>query len=268
MVYLYDRWGEIREKLKDNFLLILLDFDGTLVPIAETPDKAALPEQARNTLREISDSPNARLAFISGRTLEDIKNKIGIKNAIYSGNHGLEIEGPKIKFKPAIPPGFRKALERVKDKLAQKTSAFKGVLIEDKGLALSLHYRLAAKENIPQIKTIFHETVIIPMVRNKIRIKAGKMVLEVRPPVAWDKGKVSLWLLSRQFFAAKNKPVFPVYIGDDITDEDAFKALKNKGLTIFVGEPKGSSAQCYLKNPNEVVTFLKKLSLIVSPCQN
>jgi len=265
MLYLYDRWSDIRKNLKNKFLFICLDFDGTLASITETPDKAILPEQTKNILKEISDSLNARLAFISGRTLDNIRSKIGIKNAIYSGNHGFEIEGPKIKFKPAVPSGFRKTLEKIKDDLLRKTCAFKGVIIEDKGLALSLHYRLAAKENIPKIKTIFQETVIIPLVKNKIRIKPGKMVLEIRPPVEWDKGKVVLWLLARQVFASKNMPVFPMYIGDDVTDEDAFKALKNKGLTIFVGEPKESYAQYYLKNINEVADFLKKICLVVAP---
>jgi trehalose-phosphatase len=83
------------------------------------------------------------------------------------------------------------------------------------------------------------------------------MVLEVRPPVDWDKGKVVMWLLARQQFASEGKQVLPVYIGDDLTDEDAFKAIKNKGITIFVGEPKVSHAQYYLKNVNEVAEFIK-----------
>jgi len=268
MVYLYNHWTDVQERLKNKFLFIFLDFDGTLAPITETPDKAILHDKVRLLLKEISGSLRAKLAFISGRSIEDIKNKIGLKNAIYSGNHGLEIEGPKIKFKPIVPPGFRKTLERLRDGLEAKTSSFKGILIEDKGLSLSLHYRLVEKEHIPQIKTIFHETVIVPLVRNKIRIKTGKMVLEARPPVEWDKGKVVLWLLARQVFVSKNMRVLPIYVGDDVTDEDAFKALKNKGLTIFVGEPKESHAQYYLRNPDEVVDFLKKLSVIISPCQN
>ncbi len=265
MDYLYNRWVSIKERFKNKFLFIFIDFDGTLVSIAETPAKARLSRKVKNLLREIAGSPSAKLAFISGRIIDDIKNKIGLKNVIYSGNHGLEIEGPKIKFKPVVSPDFRKVLEKLRDDLIDKTSSFKGILIEDKGFSLSLHYRLADKEKIPQIKTIFHEAVIIPRVRNKIRVKTGKMVLEIRPPVEWDKGKVVLWLLARQVFVSKNLPVLPIYIGDDLTDEDAFKALKNKGLTILVGEPKDSHAQYYLKNPNEVKGFLKRLSLIVSP---
>ncbi len=264
MDYVFDKWEKIKEKLSEKYLFILLDFDGTLVPMAKTPEKAELSGDVKALLGDIASSSRAKLAFISGRKIADIKSKIGLKNAIYSGNHGLEIEGPKIKFESVVTPKFRKVLEEIRDSLKAKISSFKGILIEDKGLSLSLHYRLVEKKQIPQVKTIFHETVILPLVRNKIRIKSGKMVIEVRPTVNWDKGKVVLWLLARQVFVSKTIQVFPVYIGDDLTDEDAFKALSKKGLTIFVGEPKESYAQYYLKNPGEVADFLKRILGLIS----
>ncbi|MFH1201518.1 MAG: trehalose-phosphatase [Candidatus Omnitrophota bacterium] len=262
MVHLFDKWNKIEQKLKDKFLFIFLDFDGTLAPIAEAPDKAILAEEIRALLKRISDKPEVRLAFISGRALEDIKKKIGLKSVIYSGNHGLEIEGPKIKFKSMVAPRYRMILGRIKNDLQQKISSIRGAFVEDKGLSLSLHYRLVGKEKIAQIKTIFHEAVILFLESNKIKIKSGKMVLEVRPPVEWDKGKVVLWLLNRQIFASRRTNVLPIYIGDDATDEDAFKVLKNKGLTIFVGEPKETYARYYLRNPEEVKEFLTRVSEI------
>lgn len=264
MEYLFSKWDQLKEKLRDRSLFIFLDFDGTLVPIVETPVKAKLPAKTKTLLRKIASSTKVKLAFISGRNIEDIKNKIGIKNAIYSGNHGLEIEGPEIRFKPVVPREFRKALEKISERLQKQLSSFKGILIEDKGLSLSIHYRLAKKGQIPKIKTILHEAVILPLVRNKIKIKSGKMVLEIRPPVEWDKGKVVLWLLARKIFVSQDITAFPIYIGDDITDEDAFSALKDKGLNIFVGEPRESYAQYYLKSPNEVTDFLERVSRITS----
>lgn len=265
MDYLFNNWKEISKKLEKRYIFIFSDFDGTLTPIAKTPDKAMLPEEVRTSLEKIINSSRAKLAFISGRPIEDIKSKIGLKNAIYAGNHGLQIEGPRIKFEPLVSPRFRKVLERIKAKLQAKAFSFKGVLIEDKGLSLSLHYRLVEKKQIPQVKTIFHEAVIVPLVRNKIKIKYGKMMLEVRSPVNWDKGKAVLWLLARQIFVSETMQVLPIYIGDDSTDEDAFKALNKIGLTIFVGEPKQSSAKYYLRNPKEVADFLKRLSALLSP---
>jgi len=257
MKHLFKEWNAVKAKIKDKYLFVFLDFDGTLVPIAETPDKAKLPKKIKGLLRKLADNPRLKIALISGRAIGDIKNKIGLKGIIYSGNHGLEIEGPKINFKPVVSPRYRIIIERLSNELKQKTSFIKGALVEDKGLSLSLHYRLVNKKQIPLLKTVFHEAVVLYLVKNRIKIKPGKMVLEVRPPVEWNKGKIVLWLLSRQIFALKKEGILPIYIGDDVTDEDAFKALKRKGLSIFVGKAGDSQADYYLKNTEEVVKFLR-----------
>lgn len=262
MKYLFDHYKKLKERLTDKNIMLFLDYDGTLTPIVETPGRAVLCDETRGLLNKMSNSRKLKLAFISGRSLADIKNRVGLRNVIYSGNHGLEIEGPKIKFKSPVSPRYKVILGQIKMDLSKKFSKIRGVILEDKGLSLSIHYRQVDKKRIPQIKTIFHETVILYLVRNKIKIKSGKMVLEVRPPTGWDKGKVVLWLLARQIFSAQKGMVFPIYIGDDASDEDAFKALKNRGLTIFVGKPKESYAQYYLKNPKEVIDFLRGMPAI------
>jgi len=271
MVYLFDNWEELRKALEGKYIFIFLDYDGTLVPIVDKPEKAIIPVSLKALLRRLSDNPRFKLAFISGRSLEDIKSKIGLKNVIYSGNHGLEIEGPKIKFQPLVSPRYKLTLRHIKNDLQQKISSIRGAFVEDKGLSLSLHYRLADKKDIPKVKTIFHETVILYLIRNRIKIKAGKMVLEVRPHLEWDKGKIVLWLLARQRFTLKGKEVVPIYIGDDETDEDAFKVLKNNGITVFVGKPRPSYARYYLKDADEVKEFLKRILIIGadrSKCQD
>ncbi|MFA5275657.1 MAG: trehalose-phosphatase [Candidatus Omnitrophota bacterium] len=260
MDHLFAKWGKLKWEIRNKFILLFADYDGTLCPIASTPRKAVLSKSIKILLERISNNPEIKLVVISGRSLVDIKSKIGLGNVVYSGNHGLEIEGPKTRFKPIAPPGYRKILENIKNKLDRRVSLIRGVFVEDKGLSLSLHYRLAEKKQIPAVKTIFHETVIVPLVKNKIKIKSGKMTLEVRPPVDWDKGKVVLWLLSRQHFISGNKEVLPVYLGDDVTDEDAFKVLRNKGITVFVGKPAGSQARFYLNNTQEVIDFIRHLA--------
>jgi len=259
MKNLFLSWRAVKKELSGRRIMLFLDYDGTLAPIAGTPEKARIPPEVKKILNKLAKNPKYKLAVISGRAVENIKNIIGLKEIIYSGNHGLEIEGPKIKFKPLVSPGYKMILGRIKNDLEQKISSIRGAFVEDKGLSLSLHYRLADKRLIPRIKTIFHETVILYLIRNKIKIKAGKMVLEVRPPIEWDKGKVVLWLLARWRFKLGGKDIVPVYIGDDLTDEDAFRALKNKGITIFVGRPKESCAAYYLKNTAEVKEFLQRL---------
>jgi trehalose-phosphatase len=256
MKYLFKQQKAIERKLRGKYLFIFLDFDGTIAPFRETPDKAAIPLKAKILLKRISIKPGLRLAIISGRSLNDIKSKVGLKDVIYSGNHGLEIEGPKINFTSLVSPGYRMILGHIKNDLQRKTSSIRGAFVEDKGLSLSLHYRLTQKGQIARIKALFHETVAPYLIRNKIKIKPAKMVWEVRPPIAWDKGKAVLWLLSRQDFSLPKAKIFPVYIGDDLTDEDAFKALRGKGLTVFVGRRKNSYADYYLRNTEEVARFL------------
>lgn len=266
MRYLFNHWESVVKEINGRNVFLFLDYDGTLVPIADTPQEAAhMPEEQKRLVTALSCLPECKIAIISGRPLEDIKDIAGIQEIIYVGNHGFEIEGPKIKYKKQEFTGYRQVLEAIKGAFNKKLSAAKGVLIEDKGFTLALHYRLADDKNIPAIKNIFNEITIPYVSKEKIRVRTGKMLLEIRPPVDWDKGKVVLWLLARQRFILKDEDVFPVYIGDDATDEDAFKVLKNKGLTIVVDNPPDSCAQYYVKDTLEVGVFLEKArQLLVS----
>lgn len=257
MKNIFDYWGKLKEELSDKYIMLFLDYDGTLTSIARTPGKAVILQETKRLLSLLSQRKNCRIAIISGRTLADIKKMVGLKNVIYSGNHGFQIDGPKIKYELAVPAGYKKVLRRIKTQLKEKLSGIKGVFVEDKKLSLALHFRLADKRQLPFIKTVFHETAIIYLVKNKIKVKPGKKVFEVRPPLQWDKGKVVLWLLARQEVLSKSEKIVPVYIGDDVTDEDAFKALKNRGLTIFVGLTNSSQAKYYVKDVKGVYDFLK-----------
>lgn len=260
MEYLFNKWREIIDKLKDKYLFLFLDYDGTLTRIVKMPEKAIISQRTKNLLEKLSENPKCKISIISGRGLQDIKNKVGLKNIIYVGNHGLEIEGTKIKFESTALKNYRTITKNIKNELAQRLSGIKGVILEDKGFSLAIHFRLVDKNQIHQVKAIVYETTMIYTVRNKIKIQSGKMLLEIKPPLCWDKGKVALWLLARQKFALKEKGLLPFYIGDDKTDEDAFRALRNRGITIFVGKPNVSNAQYYLKNTKEVRQFLSQIN--------
>lgn len=241
-------------------MFLFLDCDGTLAPITDTPEKTVIPRETRILLDSLSHKSNRRIAIISGRNLADIKKRIGLKDIIYSGNHGFQIEGPRIKHEPAIPEGYKKILRRIKTNLENKLSGLKGVFVEDKKLSLALHFRLVDKQRLPFVKTAFYESIILYLVKNKIKVSSGKKILEVRPPVNWDKGRVVLWLLARKQFIQGEKEAFPIYVGDDMTDEDAFKALGRKGLTVFVGKSGSSNAAYYVKNTKEVINFLRLIA--------
>ena len=272
MEYLFLHLDRLKNRLSGKFILLFLDYDGTLTPIVETPAKAVISKERKDLLDKLSTNPHCRVAIISGRALSDIKSLVGLKNIIYAGNHGLEIESPKIKFSrlpfdirrdPAmagesqVSPRLKSIVRHIYEDAVSKFSKIKGVLIEDKGLTISVHYRLVDEKDIQEFLGIFNEITDPYIVRGKIKINSGKKVYEIRPPVMWDKGKVVLWLLARQQFLSGENKIFPVYIGDDVTDEDAFKVLKKKGLTIFVGEQVNSEAQYYLKTAEEVTEFLR-----------
>jgi trehalose-phosphatase len=259
MEYLFSQFSKIKELLRNKFILLLLDYDGTLTPIVETPSKAIIRKDTRELLQKLSRSIYCKISIISGRKLEDIKNIVGIDGIIYAGNHGLEIEGPKIKFESQVSPRLKSIIRNIATDIQKRLSGIKGALIEDKGLTLSIHYRLVGKKDMPIFKKIISEVTSLYTVRDKIKVNAGKKVYDIKPPVKWDKGKVVLWLLARQQLISGEKNVFPIYIGDDITDEDAFKALKRKGLTVFVGKPRNSKAGYYLKNTEEVTQFLRSI---------
>ncbi len=255
---MFDHWEQIEKELDRKYVLFFFDYDGTLAPIAPTPEKAVIPGQVKDLLGELSIEPNCALAVISGRSLEDIKKTIGLKNIIYAGNHGLEIEGPKIKFESPVSPGSQASIRQIYQSLSSALAKIEGALVEDKGLAVSVHYRLVGENEIKELAGIFSAVTEPYLTQKKIKITEGKKVYEIRPNLDWDKSKIVLWLLGRQQFFLEKGKVFPVYFGDDLADEEVFRALKNKGLTVFVGELKSTQAAYYVKDFQEVARFIKQ----------
>jgi trehalose 6-phosphate phosphatase len=257
--HLFKHWKNLSSELRKKRIILFLDYDGTLTPIVKKADEAIIPQATKKLLRDLS--AYVKLAVISGRALSDLEKMVGVKGIIYSGNHGLEIDGPKIKFSMPLSSGYKNLLRQIKFRLEKRLAGIKGFILEDKGKSLSLHYRLVDRKWLSRVQNIFHEATIFAAVKKKIKIRPGKRVWEIRPPLVWDKGKIVLWLLVREKFASGDKPLLPIYAGDDTTDEDAFRALKNKGMTIFVGRPKKSYARYYLNNCKEVAQFLKRVLL-------
>lgn len=258
MKYFFDSEKKFIERIQNSRILLLLDYDGTLTPIAESPDKAVLSKEARALLEGVSKCPGCQVAILSGRALSDVKKLVALKGIIYIGNHGLEIEGPEIRFESLASPRIKAVLEQIEKELYEQTKFIPGILVEDKGLTLSVHYRLVeGKKNEQLIKSIVHKITKPYIVRKEIKTGEGKKVIEIKPPVEWDKGKAALWLLGREQFASGQGKVFPICIGDDMTDEDAFMALKSKGLTVLSGRPRPSYAQYYVNDSQDVLKFLK-----------
>ncbi|MDD4857736.1 MAG: trehalose-phosphatase [Candidatus Krumholzibacteria bacterium] len=259
MHYLFDHLDTLEAILTGRHVLLLLDFDGTLAPIAPTPHEAALPDETRRELERIVDRSVCSVGIISGRALGDIQAKVGVTGITYVGNHGLEIARPDEKPRRIAMPQFHILLDRLKEELAARLATFPGAIIEDKGCSLAVHYRSVEEKDRPRVKQAVHETVGTFGGEREIRLGTGAMVLELRPPISCDKGTIVLSLLRSEARRRVGKSVFAIYLGDDATDEDAFKAIRGRGWGILVGKPRISYAEYYLNDPGEVLTFLRHL---------
>ncbi|MDO8580477.1 MAG: trehalose-phosphatase [Candidatus Omnitrophota bacterium] len=238
---------------------MFLDYDGTLTPIVERPELAILSRETKEVLEKLIRNERFHVFVVSGRAMADVKMLVGIDNIVYIGNHGLEIEGAGIDFGEFPFARFREVLEYLKLEINKELIFFKGAFIEDKGLGLSVHYRMLNLKEESIFKIFFERITKEFSSRNEIRIVQGKKVFEIRPPIEWDKGKAVLWLLKAHEEAMNNQKAVAVYIGDDQTDEDAFKALNKIATTIHIGNPQSTAAKYFLESPQDVTKFLRCL---------
>ncbi len=259
MKYLFDHILHIQNLQEGQIIALFLDYDGTLTPIAPTPDQAVLSPDTKKVLQKIIKCPKVHTAIVSGRSLEDVRRLIGIKDLIYIGNHGFEIKGSGMEFEGLISPAYRQVLAGIKSEIIRSLESFQGVIIENKGITLSVHYRLTQEDERAEILRHLEKITKQFISNQDIHVTTGKMVFEIRPPIDWDKGKAVMWVFKRQQLAYEHQNVLPIYIGDDVTDEDAFFVLKDMGVTVCVGQKEASQAQYYVNDPDEVIKFLEFL---------
>ncbi|MFA4829253.1 MAG: trehalose-phosphatase [Thermodesulfovibrionales bacterium] len=258
---LYPRYffGEINNSLLNKIkryhkIALFLDYDGTLVPIQKAPSQCILSNKIKGRLKLLAGSDRCYLTILSGRSLPDIKKMAGIKNICYGGNHGLDIAGPNIRFTHPKVLSTRPLIIKIKKLLDKEIRTIKGAWLEDKKFTLSLHFRSARTKDIPRVKKVFYDVAGKFLEKNLLVVIKGKKVLELAPNVSWNKGKAVRWILQR----LKGK-YLSIYIGDDLTDETAFKALCKRGITIRVGKSKKTFADYYLNGYREVSSILKQI---------
>jgi len=258
MPHLLNVWPRVSRQIAEvDHVLLLSDYDGTLSPIAQRPDLAVLPSRTRENLLAVHGSGRFSLVIVSGRELADLTAMVGIPGLIYAGNHGLEIEGPAGTFIHPEAKELRPYLDSVLCSLEERLAGFPGVYVEGKGLTLSVHYRLAHEELLPQILSAFDEVVSRAVDEGKIRVTRGKQVLEVRPTVDWHKGR-AIARIAQDFPPG----TLPIYFGDDLTDEDGFEAVHElNGISVFVGPPRQPTKALYrVDSPSEVAQTLELLA--------
>ncbi len=236
--------------------LLLLDYDGTLTPIVGRPELAILSPVMRKVLKSVVACH--KVAIVSGRSLSNIRKLVKLKGLYYAGNHGFEISGPRIKLAQPKALNTRLTIAKFRRKLRKELKRIEGVIVENKGLTVGVHYRLVRSEELKRLKKIVGRMSEPYVSSGMIKITHGKKVVDIIPNIDWNKGKAALWIVS---VIDPGGRLTPIYLGDDRTDEDAFLALKSRGITILVSEkPKKSHAQFFLKNVDEVKLFLEKLA--------
>lgn len=244
---------EVEERIgRAGRITLFLDFDGTLTPIVADPEAARLDGATRQTLAQLSRKEHMVTTIISGRALNNLRDRVGLPGLIYAGNHGLEIEGRRLHFVEPGAAARREQLGRLVDRLALGLRHVAGVLVEDKGLTASIHHRCADPAAVPFIEKSVRQTV--SAVGALFRVGRGKQSLEVTPRTGWNKGSAVRWIRAR----LGETESLCVYFGDDRTDEDAFQALP-EAMTFRVGPVTRTDAKYRVSGPAAVHEFLRWL---------
>ncbi|WP_049925577.1 trehalose-phosphatase [Halopiger goleimassiliensis] len=253
---LEDRLSELRGTLESaTRLLLCLDFDGTLAPIVDDPDAATPLPESRARLEAIAADPRVRTAIVSGRALSDVRTRIE-GPSVYAGNHGLELAR---NGSIAVHPVARSRANRLAEvRVALKTALapFPGVELQDKRLTATVHLRSVPEPLRPLVRR--RTTAIVDrLAGDDLELSDGKRILEIEPAIPWGKGNAVALLESDQPAGAVT-----VYVGDDVTDESAFRAVEPQGIGVRVGGTDPSAASYRVESPREVAAFLGWLESI------
>lgn len=251
---------DLARRLSGAPALLLLDIDGTLAPIAPTPQEAVVPDETKRVVAALARRRRTHVAIVSGRAAADARRLVGVGHVWVIGNHGMEIltpEGDSTVIAGVEP--YLSSVAAAASKLGALVASVPGVVLEDKRLTLSLHYRLANPAIVPRLSQVVAEVAH----EQALRVTTGKQVLELRPPVEVHKGTAVLELA--ESLGALADGATTLFAGDDRTDEDAFALLRTRhaeAVTVRVGpEPfaieSPTDAEFFVPDPSALVELLK-----------
>ncbi|CAL0319493.1 unnamed protein product [Lupinus luteus] len=258
-------------------IIVFLDYDGTLSPIVNDPDRAFMSDEMRAAVSEIASY--FPTAIISGRSREKVKDFVKLNNLYYAGSHGMDIMAPpsmsvgssniehcdmsnsingnEVAFQPAkkFLPAIRELLRRLENEVKE----IEGAKLEDNGFCISVHFRHVPEEDYG----LLEEKVKCVLEMNpQFHLTEGIKVMEIRPSIEWNKGNAVEYFLDTLGLSSSSN-ILPVYIGDDRTDEDAFKVIRSRGQgypIIVSSTPRETNAFYSLRDPSEVLIFLSRLA--------
>lgn len=257
----YQRTGKAVITTNKQKMTFFLDYDGTLTPIVESPELAIISSDMKKTVETLAKIHT--VAIVSGRMREDVQNLVGIKGIFYAGSHGFDIEGPagfsmiQPEAKKTIP-----LISSITNQLKERLQNIAGALIEEKRFSVAVHYRkVKSAIDLQYIKKTVNDII---QKNDELRILEGKKVLEILPNIDWDKGKAVRWIMNALGITWSDSSVF--YIGDDTTDEYAFRTVITRGTAILVTDDpeKPSSADFRLTSPEEVKKFFEQVITITN----
>lgn len=254
--------GDLVRRLGGKRPAVFLDYDGTLTPIVDRPEDALIAESMRRAVRRLSEV--FPVCVVSGRDPEVLRELMGVDDLIVAGSHGFTILSPAGGSIQREEGGeFQGLLEEVTARLRSELGSVPGALVEPKSISVAAHYRLVPEAQRERIKEVVD--AILAEHPDELRVTPGKMVYEIQPKLDWDKGKAVLYLL--EALGLDGPDVVPLYLGDDLTDEDAFRALAGRGVGIFVGRSddpevagRTTSADYVLNTIEDVEQFLEALA--------
>jgi len=251
---------DVRARLDGTPLVVMLDVDGTLAPIVARPEEAAVPAATRRSVAVLATRPATHVALVSGRAAGDARRMVAVSNVWVVGNHGAEVVSPtgEESVDPLVAP-HEAAVAQARATLGRLLAPVAGVLVEDKRWTLSVHYR----EVDPQVVPLVQVSVQRVAQELGLRVHEGKMVYEVRAPVRVDKGSAVLALAQR--LGGLREGAALLFVGDDRTDEDAFRVLRHRAahaLTVRVAEgaPTDTVAEFTVRDPAAVRELLDVLA--------
>lgn len=250
-----DFFEEIEKRMGGRCVVVFLDYDGTLTPIVSHPEDAVLSKDMKKRLMILASQCTA--AIISGRGIEDIRERVGIDSIYYAGSHGFEIAGPEgLKMEHEKAGDFLPVLDEAEKSLKEQVADIQGAQVERKKFSIAVHFRGVKEDQASRVEEVVDQTVK----RYPQLLKTyGKKIYELRPDIEWDKGRAVCWLLDA--LDLHRSDVLPLNIGDDITDEDAFQVLETMGMGIVVGEDsRNTVAQYRLDDSEQVGEFLDLLT--------
>ena len=245
---------QILDIIDNKKLLLVLDYDGTLSPIVSDPKNAVMPSGIKELLEQLSTV--TQVAVISGRDRMDVEEKVGLRQMIYAGSHGLDMVGPEgLEIPEKVGAEALKALKDAADNLNKKLADVKGSLVEFKKYAIAIHFRNVADKEVEVVKKAVLEELDL---HKSLKKGTGKKILELKPAIDWHKGRAIDWLFEALGMNRENG--VPLFVGDDITDEDGFESIFGYGVGVLVGTHGEKTAASFtLRSTEEVGAFLEKI---------